>query len=104
MRGIPYLVIVILGYCCAPTYAASLDEARVRLTVAQEAQQKSIASEGGWISTDELLKQAEESLKKGDAEKASTLAQSALREAQLSLTQAQQQRLHWSEPPYIRHW
>ncbi len=64
--------------------------------------EQAVALQGGWTSTEKLIKDAEDALKANDAQKAEVLAKKAQREAQLSLTQAQGQQKGWSEPPYIK--
>jgi hypothetical protein len=72
------------------------------LSQAKEKFNQAVSLEGGWTSTDKLIKQAEAALKKGEKQKAVKLALKAKREAELSYRQAAEQKEHWSEPPYIR--
>ena len=54
------------------------------------------------MSTEDLIKKAEEALKKGDNKTATQLATKAREEAQASISQATDQLKNWSEPPYIK--
>ena len=74
---------------------AVLNEAKALFKQANDLQ-------GAWISTEELIKKAEEALKKGDNNAATQLAIKAREEAQASVLQANDQLKNWSEPPYIR--
>jgi hypothetical protein len=91
-----YSVVGNLSFAGEPQNASEI------LSQAKEKFKQAISLEGGWTSTDKLLKQAEAALKKGDKQKAVKLALKAKREAELSYRQAADQKDHWSEPPYIR--
>jgi hypothetical protein len=94
------LVVVLIGWS-VPVLA--LDEQQVQQAIqqAKQAFEKAVAAQGGWVSTSKLLKQASLSAAKGDRQKALTLADKAKREAELSYTQALNQKKNWSEPDYL---
>lgn len=68
---------------------------------AKAAQKKADSLQGGWITTDELIKAAEKASSEGKHEKALELAKKAQREAELAYAQADHESKHWSPPPYL---
>lgn len=84
----------------AGVYANSAADVQKAIAAAKTAQNKADDLQGGWISTDALIKQAEKVAAKGDNKKALELAAKARREAGLAQAQAEHERQHWSPPPY----
>ena len=99
-RKSPLILLFGLGLIVASALHAGesatdvLKEAKVTFKKADNLQ-------GAWVTTEKLIKKAESALKKGDSKKALKLANKARTEANLSLTQAQDQLKNWSEPSYI---
>lgn len=69
---------------------------------ARKAQDKAASLEGGWVTTDKLIQQAEAAFAKGEDEEAVALAEKAKREAELAYAQAKDELEHWSVPPYVK--
>jgi Rad3-related DNA helicase len=78
------------------------DGVRTILDEARAIDNQANALQGAWVTTEQLIKNAEQALKKGDTKTALHLAKKARTEAQLSLSQAKDQQKNWAEPPYIR--
>ena len=100
-----YLFSVFVLFVSILTNISIAEESQKASEVIVQAKEKfkqAVLLEGGWTSTDKLIKQAEAALKKGDKQTAVRLALKAKREAELSYNQAVDQKEHWSEPPYIR--
>lgn len=86
----------------APSYADVKTDAAKTLKDAKSAFDEAVNEQGGWVSTRDLIKDAETSLKKGDNKKALELAEKAKKEADRSYVQITEQKKKWSEPDYIR--
>ncbi len=78
------------------------EEAQQALEAAMAAQKQADALEGGWRSTDKLIKGAKGALSKDDGAKALKLSKKAKVEAELAYKQAKHEKDHWSPPPYAR--
>lgn len=89
------LLLVTLPALADNSAQAILNEAKAVFKQADELQ-------GAWVTTEKLIKGAEEALKKGDTKAAMQLATKAKVEADMSLAQAKEQQKNWAEPPYIR--
>lgn len=88
-------LLVVPATVTAETPETALSEAKTLFKQASDLQ-------GAWVSTEDLIKKAEEALKKGDNKTATQLATKAREEAQASISQATDQLKNWSEPPYIK--
>lgn len=82
--------------------ADSATDAQKAIAAAKAAQKEADALQGGWRSTESLIKKAEKTAAKGDHRKALALATKARREAGLARAQAEHERQHWSPPPYAQ--
>jgi len=80
------------------------DKATVQqaIAAAKAAQKEADALQGGWRSTDALIKKAEKLATEGERNKALEVADKARREAGLARAQAEHERQHWSPPPYAQ--
>jgi hypothetical protein len=86
----------------AGIHAGNETDVQKAITAAKAAQKKADDLQGGWVSTDALIKQAEKAAAKGDNKTAMELASKARREAELAHAQAEYERQHWSPPPYAQ--
>ena len=71
------------------------------IDAAKAAHKKADSLKGAWVTTDKLIKTAEEASAKGDKDKALKLANTALKEAELAYAQAEYEFKNWSPPPYL---
>ncbi|MDH5409473.1 MAG: hypothetical protein OEY00_12750 [Gammaproteobacteria bacterium] len=100
-KYIHYIAIIgLLSVMVVPVQAAA--SASAVLAEAKQLFKKADKMQGAWVTTDKLIKKAEAAMKKGDKKAALKLATKAKQEAQLSITQAEEQLKNWSEPSYIR--
>lgn len=76
-------------------------DAQQAIAAAKAEQKKADALQGAWVTTDELIKQAEKASGEGKHDKAIKLAKQAQKEAELAYAQADHERKHWSPPPYL---
>ncbi len=90
-------------FAMAWAYAQGADPMAVSQAIkdAKASQSKADSLQGGWVTTDKLIKQAETAAKKGESDRALELAKKAKREAELAYAQAKEERDHWSPPPYL---
>lgn len=103
MKKLLYLVcLLIFTTMSIGVHASSEAEAQKAIAAAKAAQIKADALQGGWVTTDKLIKKAEKALTKGDSKKALMLARKAAREAEMARTQAAHEQKNWSLPPYAR--
>lgn len=86
----------------AGVYASSEADVQKAIAAAKAAQKKADNLQGGWRSTDALIKKAEKAAAKGDSKMALEIAGKARHEAELAHAQAEYERQHWSPPPYAR--
>ncbi len=100
MKKSPYVLAFLLMFGSAGLQAG--EDAGKALKAAVAAQKKADGLEGGWRSTDKLIKKAKKALAKGDKATAMKLANKAKVEAELAYKQAEHERKHWSPPPYAR--
>jgi hypothetical protein len=98
-RNFFFLTLVLVS---STAFAASDQQVKKAIADAKAEFKQAIAVQGGWTSTEKLLKNAEQSLAKGDKDTALKLAKQAKHEAKLSIDQAKTQQKKWSEPAYIR--
>ncbi len=94
-----FSTIALLG--CTTIQATGANDVTQAITEAKAAQKKADALEGGWVSTDKLIKKAEQAAAKGDNKKALQLAEKAKKEAKLAQAQAEHEQKHWTPPPYL---
>lgn len=76
-------------------------DVRQAIAAAKAAQKKADSLQGGWVTTDKLIKQAEKASAASEKERALQLAEKARKEAELAYAQADHERKHWSPPPYL---
>ncbi len=76
-------------------------DAQQAIDAAKAAHKKADSLQGGWVSTDKLIKKAEEASAKGDGDKALKLAKKAQKEAELAHAQAEYELKNWAPPPYL---
>ncbi len=76
-------------------------DVREAIAAAKAAQKKADSLQGGWVTTEKLIKQAEKASSEGQKETALKLANKAQKEAELAYAQAERERKHWSPPPYL---
>jgi len=100
-KSILFLIVIISSLFMVHAQGADKQSAEKALTDARDMLQKSIAMNGGWKSTNELITSTELSITKGNFDQAVDLATLALREARLSYEQAQRESNQWSEPDYL---
>ncbi len=100
MKKLPYVLVFLLMFGSAGLHAG--ENAKQALETAVAAQKKADSLEGGWTSTDKLIKKAKAALAKGDKATALKLSKKAKVEAELAYKQAKHERDHWSPPPYAR--
>lgn len=94
---------LLLSTCLlSPVWAADKQQAAKVIDEAKSLLQEAIKLQGGWTSTQKMIKKAEDMLAKGHADKAFKLAGKARDEAKLSLRQAQEQNKNWAPPPYLQ--
>lgn len=94
--------IMLLLALVIPVAVFAGDTAEQILTQAKAISKKAGSLQGGWVTTEKLIKKAESAMKKGDGSKALALAKKAKYEAELSLKQAEDQLANWAEPSYIK--
>jgi len=92
---------LLLSIALIPVQAGDKQSAEKALSEARNLLEKSVAVEGGWQSTKKLIGKAELSVTKGNYDQARKLADQAIREARLSLEQANRENKNWSEPSYL---
>lgn len=97
-----FCFMIVLSIMCSAAYASNDQLVKKAIEDARTEFNLAVAQQGGWISTEGLLKEAELSLTKGEKDKALKLAKQAKHEAKLSIKQAKHQQKNWSEPAYIR--
>lgn len=93
-------VLFLSSWLATPAFAA--DTADAVLNEAKGLFKQANDLQGAWVTTEKLIKEAEQALKKGDQKTALQLAKKAKMEADLSITQAKEQVKNWAEPPYVR--
>ena len=91
-----------LVFCLGMTNSAlGTDDAAAVLKEAESLLKEAVALQGGWTSTQDLIKDAQKQLAGGNKAKALPLAQQARAEAKLSLERAKVLKENWSVPKYI---
>lgn len=95
-----FLGVTILAGCTAQVLADPNPQEAIEQ--AKQAQDKAASLNGGWVTTDKLIQQAEAALAKGEDNKAVALAEEAKQDAELAYAQAKNQSEHWSVPPYAK--
>lgn len=99
------ILVLIMGLTVFPgsaLWAAGDQELDKLIQEAKALHKKAIAAEGGWTSTKKLIGNAELNVTKGKKKEALELAKQAKKEAELSYSQALNQRKAWEEPPYLK--
>jgi uncharacterized Zn finger protein (UPF0148 family) len=94
-------IIAILALSVHASVQAGEADVQRTIAAAKAAQEKADSLQGAWVTTDQLIEQAEKANADGDKEKALQLAQKAQKEAELAYAQADHERMHWSPPPYL---
>ena len=102
MKTFPRILTLLFLLACNPVQSAESTQVEQAIADARTAQKKADSLQGGWTTTDKLIKQAEAAASKGDKDKALELAKKAQREAELAYAQAKEERDHWSPPPYLK--
>ncbi len=77
------------------------DDAGGILKEAKTVLDEAVSLEGGWTSTQDLIKESEQQLQSGAKDQALKLAKQALAEAKLSLERARELNKNWSVPKYL---
>ena len=100
-RSMIGITIIITSLCFVPMLSAA-ESVDTVLAQARDYYQQADKLQGAWLSTEKLIKKAQQALQHGDQTKARQLAQQARHEAKLSLNQARDQAKNWREPAYIK--
>lgn len=100
MRKAIHAISVLLLFGCAAAPVQADMTAEQAIAAAKEAQAKADSVQGGWISTDRLIRKAKLAVLRGETDAALQYAKRAKREAELAYRQAEHERKHWSPPPY----
>ena len=95
-----FLGIIVLSLNTAA--AAGNADVQAAIDAAKAAHKKAHSLQGGWVTTDKLIKKAEKASAGGQHEKALELAKQARKEAELASAQAEHEQMHWSQPPYLQ--
>jgi pyruvoyl-dependent arginine decarboxylase (PvlArgDC) len=94
-------IIAVVSLSVHTGLAAGDTDVQEAIAAAKAAQKKADSLQGGWVTTDDLIKQAEEASAEGQKDTALKLARKAQKEAELAYAQAEHERKHWSPPPYL---
>lgn len=94
-----FLGIIVLSLNTA--VAAGNADVQAAIDTAKAVHKKAHSLQGGWVTTDKLIKKAEKASAGGQYEKALKLAKQAQIEAELAYAQAEHELKHWSPPPYL---
>ena len=94
------ILILFIGLLLSPA-AWCEDDAAAILKAAKTAFAEAVALEGGWTSTQDLIKESEKLLSSGAKDQALPLARQARQEAELSRERARALKDSWSVPKYL---
>ncbi len=101
--AIKLLLIVVLGFTSTVILAAASDKAaQDAIAAADQARKKAASVKGEWRDTGKIIKQAEQTRKKGDFDKAIKLANKAERQGKYGYEQAMSQQT-LKMPSYLKY-
>ena len=98
---IALVAVVALVFGAVGAQAGDAKEAQQAIAGAKAAQKKADSIQGGWVTTDKLIKKAEQAAANGDHTRALSLAKKAKLEAESAFAQADYELKNWSPPAYI---
>lgn len=101
MKKMIFVVPMVL-LLCNSAWAADKQQVGKVLDEAKTFFKEAVKLQGGWTSTQKMIKKADVLLAKGDVDKASKVATAAREQAKLSLERVKVNNANWAPPPYIK--